>query len=55
MNGVVANIKYTDREREFFDFLFNVSKSKGSEFIEGSEFAGLMRKSNLPKVINIEF
>lgn len=41
---------YTYREKEYFDYLFNTYKRPTSDFIEGNEFAVLMRKSNLAKV-----
>ena len=45
-----AVIKYTDREKELSHYLFHTYKTPTSDFMEGGEFAGLMRKSNLQKV-----
>ena len=45
-----AEIKFTDREKELFNYLFFTYKTPTSDFMEGGEFAGLMRKSNLEKV-----
>ncbi len=45
-------LQYTEREKELFNYLFYTYKNPTSDFIEGGEFAGLMRKSNLDKVIN---
>ncbi len=53
MNGVVADIKYNEKEKEFFNYLFNSTKNQTSNFVEGLDFANLMRKTNLSKVIII--
>jgi hypothetical protein len=50
MNGVVVDIKYNYREKEFFNYLFNISKNQASDCVEGGDFANLMRKTNLSKV-----
>ena len=47
-----GNIQYTEREKELFNYLFLTYKNPSSDFIDGGEFAGLMRKSNLDKVFN---
>lgn len=44
------NLRYTEREKEFFNYLFKSHKNPYSNYIEGSEFANLMKKSNLDKV-----
>jgi hypothetical protein len=50
MNGVLADIKYNEREKEFYNYLFNSTKNQASNFVEGLDFANLMRKTNLSKV-----
>ena len=50
MNGLLSEIKYHEREKEFFNYLFNLNKSEASNYIEGIQFANLMRKTNLSKV-----
>ena len=50
MNGVVVDLKYNYREKEFFNYLFNMSKNQASDCVEGGDFANLMRKTNLSKV-----
>jgi hypothetical protein len=47
---VYTGINYTDREKEFSNYLFNTFRSPNSDFMEGFQFAELMRKSNLAKV-----
>ena len=47
------NLRYTEREKEFFNYLFNSNKKAYIDYIEGPEFAMLMKKSNLDKVIVI--
>lgn len=44
------DIIYNSREKEYFHYLFCTYKRPTSDFIEGSEFAVLMRKSGLEKV-----
>lgn len=44
------SINYTEREKEFSNYLFNTFRSPNSEYMEGLQFAELMRKSNLTKV-----
>jgi hypothetical protein len=44
------NLRYTEREKEFFNYLFNSNKKPYTNNIEGPEFAILMKKSNLDKV-----
>jgi hypothetical protein len=50
INMVYTGINYTDREKEFSNYLFNTFRSPNSDFMEGFQFAELMRKSNLAKV-----
>ncbi len=40
-------IIYSEREKEYYMYLFNTYKRPISQFIEGNEFAVLMRKSGL--------
>ncbi len=47
-SGITIN--YSDREKEFSNYLFNTFRSPNSDFMEGFQFAELMRKSNLTKV-----
>jgi len=44
------DIIYSDKEKEFYNYLFNAFKRPLYNFIEGSEFAVLMRKSELENV-----
>lgn len=47
------SINYTEREKELSNYLFNTFRSPHSEYMEGLQFAELMRKSNLTKVEEI--
>lgn len=46
----MQDIKYSEKERNFYNFLFYNTKNKNSEFIEGPEVASLFMKANVGKV-----
>ena len=41
------NIIFNKTEREFYDYLFEITKKPHSNCIDGKEVAGLFMKSNL--------
>ena len=54
-SNINKEIKYSDKENEFYNHLYNITKKPNNDFIEGGEVVGLFLKANLQKVIKVKY
>jgi hypothetical protein len=47
MNININDLKFSTKEKEFYEYLFISNKKSQENFIEGPEVAGLLKKANL--------